>query len=178
MQWDGFLTGCTCKRCGRQLQGLGDGRPAESYAGTYTGLCYDCERQGERLLRTAFDGCATWEFPPHCPAWRRDREQFKGYAGCPVCRGKGRLMRYQEPRFGGSYSTNCEPCSKRYYAHPRRRGWERRLKQLKTAAENRFRWLVAGMPEADVAVYRALLLARYNSRAERWRAYGERARLW
>lgn len=132
----GMLPAQPCKQCGKPLNVDGY-HPAELYAGTFTGLCYRCERSGERLIHTAkLDGAQTWEFPPHCPSWRRDRERFIGYADCTTCKGKGRLWIGRSDAQGGSYSAQCEPCSKRYWNHPTREWKQRRFSQIGQAAQN------------------------------------------
>ena len=101
----GMLPQHGCKQCGKALNADG-GHPAELYAGTYTGLCYQCERSGVRLVYTArLDGCQSWEFPPHCASWRRDRERFLAYPECEICSGKGRLWVGRSDAQGGSYSA-------------------------------------------------------------------------
>jgi hypothetical protein len=119
----GMLSAHHCKQCGKPLNADGF-HPAELYAGTYTGLCYSCEKSGECLIKVdPLDGARTWEFPPHCPAWRRDRERFIGFQDCTVCGGKGRLWVGRADSQGGSYSAQCQPCSVRFWNHPLRL-WE------------------------------------------------------
>lgn len=108
-----------CKQCGVGLDANG-GRPAERYAGTYTGLCYGCERSrsfdtGERLL----SGAQVWSHPPHCPSWRRDREMFWWFPDCqnPRCR-HGSVWVSRRSSQGGSYTENCPACFKRHCDHP------------------------------------------------------------
>lgn len=84
-----FPKGWTCKRCGRELDDGTRGRPAELYAGTYTGLCYPCTNEGPYVSEIREDGCQVWSYPPHCPSWRRDRETFYGYPDCDKCKGSG-----------------------------------------------------------------------------------------
>jgi len=136
MDSHGMLPAHQCRQCGRQLNADG-GHPAELYAGTYTGLCYQCERSGERLVHVArLDGAEVWEFPPHCPSWRRDRERFIGFRGCQVCAGKGRLWVGRADAQGGSYTEQCKECSARYWDHPLRQ-WEiRRWGSIRKAAES------------------------------------------
>ena len=136
MDSNGMLPAHNCKQCGKPLNADG-GHPAELYAGTYTGLCYSCERSDERLIKTdPLDGCQTWEFPPHSPAWRRTRERFLGFTGCKTCSGKGRLWIGRADSQGGSYTQQCPDCSARYWSHPLRLWESRRWGTIRKAAEN------------------------------------------
>lgn len=122
MAWDGFLKDMHCKRCGVKLQGQGDGRPAESYAGTYTGLCYKCEKAPVIVLHTyPLDGCKLKEYAPHSPSWRRDRESYHAYDDCPDCKGKGHNIISRSFAQGGSYPSYCTTCFNRFWDHPRRK---------------------------------------------------------
>lgn len=125
-----------CWECGRALNADGY-HPAELYAGTYTGLCYQCERGDVRRVGVSpVDGAETWEFPPHCPSWRRTRERFTGYAGCGECGGRGRLWVGRADSQGGSYPKQCEACAERFGNHPLRR-WEwQRWVGIRKAAES------------------------------------------
>jgi len=135
MDSHGMLPNHPCKQCGKPLNADGY-HPAELYAGTYTGLCYSCERSGERLLQVnSLDGAQHWEFPPHCPSWRRDRERFIGYTGCQLCQGKGRLWVGRSDTQRGSYSKQCEPCSNRFWDHPLRLWEQKRWGLIRKAAE-------------------------------------------
>jgi len=128
-----------CRQCGRPLNADG-GHPAELYAGTYTGLCYRCERSGERRIKVdPVDGAETWEFPPHCPSWRRAREQFVGFTGCGICEGKGRIWVSRADSRGGSYAVQCEECSGRYWGHPLRKWEAARWGTIRKAAESLYR---------------------------------------
>ena len=113
---DGMLPAHLCKCCGAEL----GKNPAEVYLGTYTGLCYACQNGAAYPERTYSSGAVTWSFPPHCPAWRRDREHFIGFADCtdPRCGGQGRIMISRRDSQGGSYPINCDACSTRHYSHP------------------------------------------------------------
>lgn len=110
MAWNGFLPkGTKCKACGAVLQGEGEGRPAESYAGTYTGLCNACTGAapydtGEVLT----SGAHVWSHPPHAPSWRRERETHYGFMGCAHCRGTG----------SPGYGRQCPDCLRRHEEHP------------------------------------------------------------
>ena len=114
---DGMLPSHPCKGCGKPLDADG-GHPAEVYLGTYTGLCYTCQNGKAYPERTLSSGAVSWNFPPHCPSWRRSREHFIGFADCPHCSGKGRIMISRRDSQGGSYPENCRACSERHYKHP------------------------------------------------------------
>ena len=117
--WDGHLAPpgvIKCSKCNAVLNPNGH-RPAETYMGCYTSLCYTCQNGGpyklsdEPLESGAFD----WSHPPCCPSHRRDRRNFIGFEDCKVCKGKGKL--WESSRYG-SYTVQCETCSKRHYGHP------------------------------------------------------------
>lgn len=137
MTWDGFLPpGMTCLHCGAELAGVYSGRPAESYLGTYNGLCYRCTGRAAFAVRVELlDRATWWEWPPHCPSWRRARETFVGYAGCEHCGGQGRIMKPRYSAGGGSYAANCKPCMDRYRAHPVRVRHKARRTRLHAAAD-------------------------------------------
>lgn len=82
--------------------------PAELYAGTYTGLCYSCQNADMIKLEDLPGGFERWSFPPQCPGWRRDREEFIGKRGCPECGGMGRNIVSRHDREGGNYSRSCD----------------------------------------------------------------------
>ena len=111
---DGMLPPHACKQCGDEMGTV----PAELYMGTYTGLCYPCSHGAAYCERAYSSGAESWNFPPHCPAWRRDREHFIGYSGCAICGGRGRVMISRYNSQGGSYPRNCEACATRHYVHP------------------------------------------------------------
>lgn len=127
MNASGFLPPHPCKACGATLRGDGTGYPAELYAGTYTGLCYPCTLNKTYVVRTLADGAAVVSHPPHCPSWRRDREEYRGYQGCSVCRGLGRVMISRAGSQGGSYATQCKPCGDTFYSHPTRKAYQAAL---------------------------------------------------
>lgn len=132
----GMLPAHNCKQCDKPLNADGY-HPAELYAGTYTGLCYKCQNSDVRLIYTApLDGCQSWEFPPHCPSWRRDRERFLAYPACEKCEGKGRLWVGRSDAQGGSYSQQCPDCSARYWSHPLRLWEQKRWASIRKAAES------------------------------------------
>jgi hypothetical protein len=136
MDSHGMLPAHGCKQCGKPLNADGF-HPAELYAGTYTGLCYQCERSNERIISTdPVDGAQTWEFPPHAPSWRRTRERFIGFVGCTKCEGKGRLWIGRADSQGGSYAQQCSDCSTRYWGHPLRVWVIKRYETIRKAAES------------------------------------------
>ncbi len=65
MDRNGFLTGpLNCNQCGKELSGENGPRPAETYAGTYTGLCYSCEKGGALIVKKHFEGAVTYSYKP------------------------------------------------------------------------------------------------------------------
>jgi hypothetical protein len=121
MTWNGFLPeGITCKKCGKELSGENGPRPAESYLGTYTGLCYKCSFEAPYIVEVHSDGAITWSYPPHCPNWRRDREEATGYPNCPTCEGSGRIYVPRDFKRGGPYYKYCEECFNLFYNYPKR----------------------------------------------------------
>ena len=116
----GFFPKWPCRRCGAMLQGEGDGCPAESYAGTFTGHCYSCSGAPPFPLQRFVDGAVEWSHPSCCFSYTRRRSTFTGYEGCAICKGQGRISVYQSNAMGGSYSKNCEPCHTRYLNYPPR----------------------------------------------------------
>ncbi len=121
MNWDDMLPQHNCKRCGRPLNADG-GHPAELYAGTYTGLCYACEREGPRVVKAyGADGAQRISYPPSCPSWRRDREEYIAYPDCRECKGTGRIYVDRPWRSGGGYYKSCDRCLGRFSGHPGRK---------------------------------------------------------
>lgn len=116
---DGMLPSHKCRQCGKVLN-VDGGHPAELHLGTYTGLCYSCENGGPICIAQHASGAETWEFAPHCPAWRRSRERFIGFPGCPDCGGRGRIMVAQSDVQGGSFPRNCV-CAQRHYQYTPRK---------------------------------------------------------
>lgn len=179
MDSHGMLPAHGCKQCGKPLNADGY-HPAELYAGTYTGLCYQCERSGERIIAVSpVDGAETWEFPPHCPSWRRARERFNGYPGCEQCGGKGRLWVGRSDAQGGSYSAQCEQCSQRYWGHPLRQWEQKRWATIRKAAESDYHrelrrlklWGTAKqgeIPAGQLREIRAPFVSRMESIRERF----------
>ena len=114
MDTHGMLPRQPCRQCGKPLNG--DGRhPAELYAGTFTGLCYSCQNSGRYVVETYPDGARLLSFPPHCPSWRRDREEYIAYENCPDCQGKGHITVSRSCSQGGPYPIHCSRCLTRFY---------------------------------------------------------------
>lgn len=167
MGWDGMLNVKYCTKCGGELNPDG-ARPAEVYAGTYTGLCYNCERAGAYVVRVHEDGAREISYPPSSPSWRRSREEYIGYLDCEECGGSGFRWEHRAHPQGGSYRGYCSECLKRWVMHPKRA----RMSKLNdwiwsavTAAWNCFiedhKDLEQGSPEYDAEV---------EKMRERWRA--------
>jgi hypothetical protein len=132
-QWDGFLPPHNCKHCERPLQGQGDGRPAELYAGTYNGLCYDCTgRPGSAEQRT-IDGreLIVWEYPPAVPSYSRTRERYLARPNCGKCSGRGFVWRTLRDLWRGNvpcgrYRRSCPRCSRLWQTKAERRAERRK----------------------------------------------------
>lgn len=146
----GFLQNAKCKVCGVELQGEGSGRPAESYLGTYNGLCYTCTSGAVYIQCEWIDGARTINYPPHCPAWRRDRETFIGYADCPDCKGGGRKWVTRSDASGGSYTVNCKPCLKRFYDNPTRKKNALKLSKVNKILNKKANALATGKTEEEI----------------------------
>jgi hypothetical protein len=107
-----------CKRCGKKLNADGN-HPAERYAGTCTFECDVCANAGPYVLERVVSGAARWSCPPHCPSWRRDREQFYQFEGCSCDHG-----RTWESSFVGwgshthRYPVQCRKCLSQHMRHP------------------------------------------------------------
>jgi len=116
MSWNGFYPEHPCKKCGQMLKGQDSGYPAETYAGTYNGLCYKCTGSMPYLQKKWADGCQLWNFPPHLSSWRRDRETYFYH---PLCTNEecehGRVYVSRCFSFGGSYYINCDYCVAKYF---------------------------------------------------------------
>lgn len=119
-KWDGFYAGLSCRNCGNALEGQDSGRPAESYTGTYNGLCYLCTNGKAYPLNDYqfLSGARYWSHPPHCPSWRRDRETFLAFDDCDQCH-RGRIMVSRSFGQGGPYPKQCEQCQTRNDNDPR-----------------------------------------------------------
>ena len=115
MSWDGMLSKRNCEKCNKPLNVDGN-HPAELYAGTYTGLCYSCQREGAYEIEKGPNGEKFMSHPPHCPSWRRDRETYWWFEDCtnPECN-KGKIIVYRDLGKRGNYSTYCKECFDRHF---------------------------------------------------------------
>lgn len=117
MEWDGFIEGeLKCERCGKELSDKNGRNPVETYAGTFTGLCGDCERESPYTVKEYFDGAKKISYPPICPSHRRSRETHIAYDDCDECDGKGMEVVRRHNR--GNYRSYCEECLDRFHSHP------------------------------------------------------------
>lgn len=117
MDSQGMLAGpgeMPCRVCGKPLNPNGH-RPAEVYAGTFTGECYSCQsRPFFPTGNVAGSGGIYMSHPPSCPSWRRDREIHLGFPDCATCKGGGAVW-----AGGGAHGKqSCEDCRKWHDAHP------------------------------------------------------------
>lgn len=119
MDKDGFFPVVPCRACGKQLSGRDGPRPAETYAGTATGLCYACSSGPAYVVPDSElpDGARLVSHPPACPSWRRDRTTHWAYPDCTECGGMGARHRYS---WSGDYMEYCRPCMARVTA-PRKK---------------------------------------------------------
>ena len=111
----GMLPVCKCAGCDKELNADGS-HPAERYAGTFNGLCYDCTNKGPIAMGKNPQGATIWNCPPHCPSWRRDRETFFQFDGCDCDHGRQWYERSNSQ--GGRYPLHCQKCLERYQTHP------------------------------------------------------------
>lgn len=162
MDANGFYPAHGCRRCGTPLQGQGSGRPAELYAGTYTGLCYPCtSKPGPLDEAPGPGGSRLVSFPPPLPSHRRDRVQFVAFGDCLACGGAGSSSHYVEyrdwygrPCSGVNHREQCRPCEER--AHPELRSAREReelRKELRAELESLKEEgrALGGLPPADPA---------------------------
>ena len=163
MNSSGFIENAICGKCGAKLEGEGDGRPAESYAGTYTGLCYSCTQAGAYAVVTEPSGAVRWSHPPHCPSWRRDREQFLGYEGCAECGGRGRIMVSRSDTAGGSFAIQCADCSHEHFNHPE-------IVRVRIRGLTRSIWMSRGQDEYDRRLKKLAKQNGYGSTQDQDRA--------
>jgi hypothetical protein len=127
----GFLAPHNCGKCGALLQGEDSGRPAELYAGTYTGLCYSCQNSSDFVAKIeGLDEARYISTPPSCPSWRRDRESYIAYSDCIKCKGIGYSWVSRSNSVGGSYRHYCEECLKKHTNHPIRIKYSRISKKI------------------------------------------------
>ncbi|MDE1821165.1 MAG: hypothetical protein KGJ23_07980 [Euryarchaeota archaeon] len=152
MDRDGFLPPMSCRNCGKPLEGDGSGHPAELYAGTWNGLCYPCT--GAPAFKSTVEdlsGVEVWSHPPHCPAWRRDRETFLYVPGCGKC-DHGRIMVSRSMMLGGSYPVQCGDCSRAHHGHPKVRdevGFKEAVRELVPQTTLDLDWLVEPILRAE-----------------------------
>lgn len=183
----GHFPSWPCQGCGKELDGEYGPNPAETYAGTFNGLCYTCTGKSPFVVSIAeLDNARLVSWPPHLPSWRRDRETFYGYEDCQHCEGLGAKRAYR-PRSsvsgGGPLWERCSSCGPRYWDHPRRRWLQAREDLLARATQARFTHLLdqaalaelgvkrasrkrlneaaQALPEDHVSAIRALVIARY-----------------
>lgn len=188
MGWDGMLLQRDCDSCGRPLNENGK-RPAELYAGTSTGLCYGCERKKPFVVRRFRDGALRISYPPHSPAWRRDRQEYIAYPDCEACDGKGKTIIYRSFGRGGSYPAYCGKCLNRYWEEPLRKRAGASQKKLlnrmqrKYEDELRVRRIITRArrgtaPQDLVDEARAVVLAWYVAAKAKLDAAEERMKVW
>lgn len=172
--WDGFIRipgGIDCAICGKTLGSIDDPRsnPAESYAGTYTGLCYGCERSATWACYRCDDGLIYYSHPPHLPSWRRDREFYFAYEDCTTCQ-KGAVRVSRSDAMGGSYNTQCVKCRDRAHSHPIRaahireyEAFQERHRQVMQRLEKEFAKKKKGRTAEAVEGLRKILLQEYET---------------
>lgn len=131
-----YESGLTCRQCGKALDGPNGNNPAETYAGTYNGLCYPCtSAQGYITHVDVLDDALHWSYPPHLPSWRRDREHQIGYADCRMCGGGGFSWAHgQHVR----HRVACRPCMVRHSQHPGRQHRYELQRMLAEAAQRSY----------------------------------------
>ncbi len=126
-----------CLGCGAKLNADG-GHPAELYAGTFNGLCYSCTAKPRYLERVhLLDGAYEWNYAPHCPSWRRDREREIGFPDCAECQGFGVAGFRSHHR-----RSSCKSCWDRYIKHPERVSFWQRMRETRRAADVRYNRLL------------------------------------
>ena len=161
----GFLPKHNCKSCKGPLDTTGD-RPAELYLGTYTGLCNKCTMAGSFVVKEYRDGALKISYAPHCPSWRRDREEYIAYSDCEICRGTGRLYVSRSMSQGGSYYRYCSQCLNRYSNESLRVWASNRRGIINDAAQTtweqvlRKNRLIAKAKKGDIPVDRVKELSR------------------
>jgi hypothetical protein len=154
---EGFYPDHNCKRCNQPLSRTD--RPAELYAGSYTGLCYKCQNAPMIVLAVSkLDGCKRVEHAPDCPSHSRERRTFHAYDNCPACKGTGRTYVSRSLAYGGSYYTSCDACFKRYYNQERRQ--QHNTYDSAASKDIRQRWLKAAEAEAKKLMPKAALYYR------------------
>lgn len=170
MTWDGHLARqgeIGCKDCNKPLNNKGH-YPAETYAGTASGICYGCTSKPGYAIRTEFDGAVLWSHPPYQPCGFERRQDHYGYPGCEECGGDGSVIARRAFHSGGSYRSYCKTCSTRRSKHPLRQWKYKRTTWIHRASEEVFRKLVKlleGRCESDdpeVEEFRDRVIERYG----------------
>lgn len=182
MSWDGMYPQHNCKQCNNPLN-PNDHRPAELYAGTYTGLCYSCQNLPAYVVTCyKIDNCLIISHSPNSPSHRRDRSEHHAFIDCFVCKGTGHLYVSRSYAVGGSYYRYCADCLDRYYNQPMRMSYTAEVKEItenkiqpyKLALDKQFRKIVptelkeknySECNEADKKLFTKLatpLLAEYD----------------
>lgn len=124
MAWNGFLPPHNCRNCNQPLSGENGPRPAELYAGSYTGLCYKCQQLDKAIVHTStLDGALRVTYRAENYSGLGSRVSYVAYPDCPVCNGDGRIK--------GAYSSSaccyrysrCQECWARFSAEPHRRAF-------------------------------------------------------
>lgn len=151
--WDGFLKGdLECEKCGKELSGKNGSYPAETYAGSYTGLCKDCQNEGAYVVKEYFDGAKKISHPPLWTSTGRCRDTFKAYDDCDECDGDGMNIIHKSFRDGGKYRAYCEECAERFREHPLRKArdeMEDKFMVLHTAWEDDFQEKIEDIDDED-----------------------------
>ena len=111
------------------------------------------------MTDTLVSGARVWSCPPHCPEWRRDREQFFQFEGCDC--DHGREWRTERGVWvTNRYPAQCSKCSGKHYQDPVVRAqaetdakvwkaiqsWEHRISE-----ETRYRMKQRCIPDSDMA---------------------------
>lgn len=178
MDQRGFYPKHPCKNCGTLLQGFGDGTPAETYAGTYTGLCYRCSNIEKVVMKvSALDNAYHISYAPLNPSWRRDRTNEIGYLDCDLCKGEGRI--YQGYHNWSRQFHSCIKCKGRYYGHPLRKAYceerDRKFESLYRAATIAF---AANIEQRYGEHYRIEPKAKVKGRGKNKTKYRTRSKVW
>lgn len=141
MDKDGMLPShWKCRDCGLPLNDNGM-QPAELYAGTYTGLCHKCESTGPRIVKIYnLDSALEVSYPPSCPSWRRDREDYTAYFDCNICEGKGRVVKSRH-----RHKTFCMDCLNRFVNNPVRVMYSQLTGEIRDRYQNEYLSLLSQM---------------------------------
>ncbi len=140
MSWDGFLPeGVTCKRCGKELSDKNGRNPAESYLGSYTGLCKECTYEDPYVVKEYFDGAKKISHPPIKISGHNPRREFVAYDDCDECDGKGCEENHRVHRT--NYYSYCEKCNEKFHSHPLRERKQELLEKYEQPINRRLdRW--------------------------------------